>query len=184
MYQDLKNFKTPVNFRGKSKLFVQIWWIVESTLFAMSPQFLYGWRRFLLRVFGAHIGKGVFIRSTVKCTYPWKVSIGDYSWIGENCILYSLGNISIGNNVAVAHNVHFNTGFHDYTITSFDIGAKSILIEDECWLASDVYIAPGVTVGRGAIVGARSSVFNNLEAGNIYVGSPAKFLKKREPSNL
>ncbi|NDK18921.1 MAG: colanic acid biosynthesis acetyltransferase WcaF, partial [Zetaproteobacteria bacterium] len=60
----------------------------------------------------------------------------------------------------------------------------SILIEDECWLASDVYIAPGVTVGRGAIVGARSSVFNNLEAGNIYVGSPAKFLKKREPSNL
>ena len=86
MYQNLKTFSVPGDFRGKSKVVVQLWWIVEKTLFAWSPQFFYGWRRFLLRSFGAQIGKGVLIRPSAKFTYPWKITIGDYTWIGEDCI--------------------------------------------------------------------------------------------------
>ena len=83
-YQDLSLFTVPDSFRGKSKMTVQLWWIVQATLFSWSPQFLYGWRTFLLRLFGAQIGKHTKIRSTVKVTYPWKVKIGDYTWIGDD----------------------------------------------------------------------------------------------------
>lgn len=178
-YQDLKNFKVTEGFRGKSKVVVQLWWIVESTFFALSPQFFYGWRRFLLKMFGAKIGKGVLIRSSAKFTYPWKVSIGDYSWIGEETVLYSLDEIIIGKNVAVAHGVYFNTGLHDYKTEEFTILSKKIVLEDECWITNDVYIAPGVSIGKGVVVGARSSVYKNMPEGWVCYGNPAKPLKKR-----
>jgi putative colanic acid biosynthesis acetyltransferase WcaF len=178
-YQDLSSFKVPSTFRGKSKITVQLWWIIQATLFSWSPQFLFGWRVFLLRLFGAQIGKHVKIRSSVQITYPWKIKIGDYSWIGDECTLYSLGDITIGRHVAVAHSVYFNTGGHDYDKKTFNIFFKPVVIEDECWITTDVYIAPGVTVGRGTIVGARSSVLSDLPPGKICVGTPAKPIKDR-----
>jgi len=178
-YQDLKNFTVPETFRGKSKVTVQLWWMVQATLFAWSPQVMYGWRRFLLRLFGAKIGKGVLIRSTAKVTYPWNVEIGDYCWIGEDNVLYSLGKITIGNHVAFAHKVYINTGGHDYTKPSFDIFAEPVVIEDECWLTNDVYVAPGVTIGKGTIIAARSSVLKNIPGNKICVGTPAVPIKDR-----
>ena len=177
--QELKKFTVPNTFRGKSKVTIQIWWIIQDTIFAWSPQFFYGWRRFLLRLFGAKIGKGVLVRSSVKITYPWNVDIGDYSWIGEENVLYSLGKITIGKNVALAHKVYINTGGHDYKKTSFDIFAKPVIIEDQCWITNDVYIAPGVTIGKGSIIGARSTVLSNMPSGKICVGMPAKPIKDR-----
>lgn len=179
MYQNLQKFSVPKSFRNKSKVVIQIWWIVQSTLFAWSPQYFYNWRCFLLRVFGANIGKGVLIRSSVKVTYPWNLEIGDYSWIGEDCVLYNLGKISIGSNVALAHKVYLNTGGHDYKVDTFDIFSKDVFIEDESWLTNDVYIAPGVRVGKGAIIAARSTVLKDVPEGMIYGGSPAKFIKSR-----
>lgn len=178
-FQDLRLFTVPRDFRGRSKYIVQLWWIVQDTLFRWSPQACFGWRRFLLRIFGAQIGRNVNIRSSVKITYPWKLTIGDYCWIGDDCVLYNLGNISIGNHVAIAHKVYINTGGHDYHRTSFDIFAKPVIIEDECWITNDVYIAPGVTIGKGTIVSARSSVYKNLERGKVYMGSPARIIKDR-----
>jgi putative colanic acid biosynthesis acetyltransferase WcaF len=180
MYQNLKAFSVPSDFRGKPKIIVQLWWITEKTLFAWSPQFLYGWRRFLLRIFGAKIGKGVLLRPTVRCTYPWKISVGDYSWIGEDCVLYSLGNITIGKHVAIAHGVYLNTGLHNYQKVNFDIGSKDILIEDQAWITNDVYIAPGVKIGKGSVIGARSSVFKNIPEGFICYGNPAIAIKERK----
>ncbi len=178
-FQDLSLFLVPKEFRGKSKIYVQIWWIINDTLFKWSPQALYGWRRFLLRLFGAQIGNNALIRSTVKITYPWNVSIGSYSWIGDDCVLYSLGKINIGSHVAVAHSVYFNTGGHHYDKITFDIFAKPLVVEDECWITNDVYIAPGVTIGKGTIVGARSTVLKDLPGGMVCVGSPAKVIKFR-----
>ena len=178
-YQDLKKFKVTKGFRGRSKVIVQLWWIVENTFFAMSPQFLYGWRRFLLRLFGAQVGRGVLIRSTAKFTYPWKVSIGDYSWIGEQTVFYSLDEIRIGTHVAIAHGVYFNTGLHDYTKKEFTILSKKIIIEDECWITNDVYLAPGIIIEKGSVIGARSSVYKNMPKGWICYGNPAKPIKKR-----
>lgn len=179
-YQHLNTFSVPPNFRGKSSVIVQLWWIVEALFFNPSPQILYGWRRFLLRLFGAKVGKGVIIRPSVKTTYPWKVSIGDYSWIGDNVVLYSLGDISIGSNAVISQKSYLCTGSHDFERTTFDIFAKEIIVEDEAWIASDVFIAPGVTVGKGAVVGARSSVFKNVEGGYIYAGNPLRKIKRRK----
>ncbi|PWQ98821.1 colanic acid biosynthesis acetyltransferase WcaF [Leucothrix arctica] len=179
--QDLSKFKLSSNFRGKSVFHVQFWWLIQSTLFACSPQFMYGWRRYLLRLFGAKIGKGVIIRPSARITYPWKLSIGDYSWIGDHVDLYSLGDIRVGKNAVVSQKSYLCTGSHDYQSDSFDIYQKPIVIEDEAWLATDVYIAPGVTIGKGAVIGARSSVFKDMPAGMICVGSPAVPVKKRVP---
>lgn len=178
--QSLNEFKLPKGFRGKSAIYVQTWWIIQSTLFKLSPQFMYRWRRFLLSLFGAEIGKGVIIRPTVKITYPWKVKIGDYSWIGDDVVLYSLGEIEIGRNAVISQKSYLCTGSHDYSKANFPIYAKKIYIEDECWIATDVYIAPGVSIGKSAVVGARSSVFNDLEGAKVYAGSPAKFKKDRK----
>ncbi|WMI66625.1 putative colanic acid biosynthesis acetyltransferase [Aestuariibaculum sp. YM273] len=178
--QNLNMFKMPGGFRGKSPIFVQIWWFVQATLFAWSPQFLYGWRRFLLRCFGAKVGKGVIVRPSVKITYPWKVSIGDYSWIGDEVVLYSLGEIEIGSNTVISQRSYICTGSHDYSKMEFPIHANKIIIEDGCWLATDVFVTPGVLIEKGTVVGARSSVFKNLNAFSVYAGSPAKFIKIRE----
>ncbi len=178
-YQHLDRFTVPGSFRGRSKLTIQLWWIIQGTLFAWSPQVLYGWRRFLLRLFGAKIGSKVLVRSTVKITYPWNLEIGDYSWVGDDCTLYNLGKISIGRHVAIAHKVYLNTGGHDYQNLTFDIFAESVRIEDQCWLTNDVYVAPGVTIGKGTVVGARSSVFKSIPEGKVCVGSPARIIKDR-----
>ncbi|MBL4654138.1 MAG: colanic acid biosynthesis acetyltransferase WcaF, partial [Flavobacteriales bacterium] len=87
-YQKLDQFKLPHGFRGRSVLIVQLWWLVQSTLFAMSPQFMYGWRVMLLRLFGAKVGEGVIIRPSVRVTYPWKVKVGHHVWIGDHAELY------------------------------------------------------------------------------------------------
>jgi len=166
-------------FRGKSKLYVQLWWIVQATLIGLSPQVFYGWRRFWLRRFGAQIGKKALIRPSVKITYPWKVSIGDFSWIGDDVVLYSLGEIEIGSNTVISQKSYLCTGSHDYTKQTFDIFAKKVKVGNSCWLATDVFVAPGITISDGAIVGARSSVFNDVDANTINVGSPSKMIKKR-----
>lgn len=179
MYQNLKKFKLPKNFRGRNAFVVQFWWIVQGTLFRMSPQFMYGWRRFLLRLFGAKIGNNAIIRPTVKITYPWKVSIGDYSWIGDDVVLYSLGEIEIGSNAVVSQKSYLCTGSHDFLKEDFPIYAKKITIENECWLAADVFVAPGITIGKQSVIGSRSSVYKNIPKNKICMGSPAKIIKNR-----
>ena len=177
--QKLNKFKLPPNFRGKNAFIVQLWWLVQAILFRASPQFLYGYRRFILRVFGAKIGKKVIIRPSVKITYPWKISIGDYSWIGDDVNLYSLGEIEIGKNVVISQKSYLCTGSHDYLKSEFPIFAKKITIEDECWIATDVFVAPGITIQKATVVGARSSVYINLPSNKVCIGNPAKVVKNR-----
>ena len=175
----LEKHHIPKGFRGKSKFYVQLWWLVQATLINCSPQVFYAWRRFLLRAFGATIGKKVLIRTSAKFTYPWKVSIGDHSWIGDNVVLYSLGVIEIGSNTVISQKCYLCTASHDYNKESFDTIAKSITVGNGCWLATDVFVAPGISIGEGAIIGARSSVFKNIEARTINIGSPTKNIGNR-----
>jgi putative colanic acid biosynthesis acetyltransferase WcaF len=144
---------------------------------------MYGWRNSLLRMFGADIGKGVHIRPTARITYPWKVRIGDWSWVGDDAVIYSLERIEIGRNVSVSQRCYLCAGSHDYTKSDFSYvlePAKTrIAVEDEVWLANDVFVGPGVTIGRGAVVGARSNVFRSLPAMMVCFGSPAEPKKPR-----
>lgn len=178
-YQNLKSYKTPKNFRGKSGVVVQLWRVVYVVFFKNSPQIMYGWRRFLLRSFGATIGKKVIIRPTAQITYPWKLTLGDYSWIGDEVALYTLGPITVGANAVISQRSYICTGTHDYNSESFDIIAHPITIGEKCWIATDVYVAPGVSIGNGTVVGARSSVFKDIPAGKVCIGTPAVIIKDR-----
>ena len=112
-FQDLTFFRLPKGFRGGSAIKVQLWWLIQATLFHHSPQFAYGFRRWILRCFGAQVGQGTIIRPTVTITYPWKVTIGDYAWIGDDVVLYSLGDIEIGSHAVVSQKCYLCTGDHD-----------------------------------------------------------------------
>jgi putative colanic acid biosynthesis acetyltransferase WcaF len=177
--QNLERFRLPEDFRGRPAWVVQLWWFTQATLFNLSPQVLYGWRRWLMRLFGARIGRGVMLRPSVEITYPWKVSIGDWSWVGDNVTLYSLGEIEIGENVVISQNSYLCTGSHDFTKSSFDIYAGKVVIEPESWIAADVFVAPGVRIGRGAVVGARSTVLHDLPSMMVCHGNPARPVRSR-----
>jgi putative colanic acid biosynthesis acetyltransferase WcaF len=182
-YQDLSKATVPPGFRGRPAWFVQLWWLVQSLLFHPSPQVFYGWRRFLLRAFGARIGKGVLIRPTATITYPWKLTIGDWSWVGDHATLYSLGEITIGDNAVISQHSYLCAASHDYSRATFDLYAKAIRVEPEAWVAAHVFVGPGVTVGRGAVVGACSVVLEDVPAGMICAGHPLKVLRPR-PSQM
>lgn len=177
--QALDTFRLPAGLRGRSGAFVQMWWIVQQLLFAPSPQALYGWRRFLLRLFGARIGKGVIIRPSVRVTYPWKLTIGDHAWVGDNVELYTLDAITIGENAVVSQGSYLCTGTHDYTRPSFDMVIAPVTIEPEAWVASQVFVMPGVTVRRGAVVAVRSLVTRDVPPMAVAMGQPARVVGAR-----
>jgi putative colanic acid biosynthesis acetyltransferase WcaF len=177
--QDLKSFRLPDNFRGRPGWFVQLWWMVQATLFHGSPQVMYGFRRWLLRLFGARIGNNVMLRPTVEVTYPWKLVIGNDCWIGDHVTLYTLGEIHIGDNAVVSQHSYICAASHNYTVPSFDIYDSPVYIESEAWVASGVFVAPGVRIRHGAVIGARSVVLNDMPEMMLCAGYPAKPLRHR-----
>ena len=165
--------------RGRNGLIILLWWIVQGTLFKYSIHNMYRWRAFLIRIFGAKIGKEVKIRSSAKFTYPWKVSIDDYSWVGDNVQFYSLDEIYIGSNCVISQESYLCTGSHNIKDPHFGLITKPIVIKDGSWVASDVFVYPGVTINEMAVVAARSTVIKDIPANEVHAGSPAKYVKKR-----
>jgi putative colanic acid biosynthesis acetyltransferase WcaF len=178
-FQGLELFRLPEGFRGRSAIYVQLWWLVQALIVKPLPQICYPLRRVLLRAFGAKIGAGVLIRPGVEVTYPWKLSIGNNSWIGDDVTLYSLGPISIGSDSVVSQNVYICAADHDYSDVAFPIRARAVTIGEQVWIASDAWVGPGVTIGNGTVVGARSTVVADLPPGMICVGSPCRSIKPR-----
>ena len=180
IFQDLSRFSLPPNFRKRNPVVVQLWWLVQASLFRCSPQFLYGWRRFLLRSFGAKIGKNVLIRPTVRVQFPWNLTIGDWSWIGDDVVLYNLGQIRIEEHVVISQRSYICAGSHNWKRVDFAIIAPPVSIRREAWVATDCFVGPGVTIGEGAVIGARSSVLRDIPPGMICFGSPAVPIRARK----
>jgi putative colanic acid biosynthesis acetyltransferase WcaF len=181
-FQDLERFRVPPRFRGRSGFIVLLWQILQQTLFGLSPQPLYAWRRALLRLFGAKIGRNVLIRQTARITYPWKLEIGDCSWVGDYVELYNLDTIKIGQHSVVSQRSYLCTGSHDYQNVAFPYKTAPIVIGDQVWVATDVFIAPGVTIERGAVIGARSTVMDDIPPAVVALGAPAVPQRTRAPT--
>ncbi|PGQ81619.1 putative colanic acid biosynthesis acetyltransferase [Priestia megaterium] len=165
--------------RGRSGIYILLWWLIQGTIFRYSMHNMYDWRNFLLRLFGGKIGSGVKIRSSAKFTYPWKVTIGENSWIGDNVQFYSLDKICIGSNCVVSQESYLCTGSHNIKDSHFGLITKPIVIKDGAWVASDVFVYPGVTINEMAVIAARSTVIKDIPANEVHAGSPAKYVKKR-----
>lgn len=177
--QDLARFTLPPGFRGRSAVAVQLWWLVQATLFGLSPQAAFGWRRWLLRRFGAQIGARARIRPSVRCVYPWRLKVGAYAWIGDGVTLYSLDRIRIGPHAVVSHAAFLCTGTHDPDDPAFALRTAPVRVGPEAWIAAGAFVAPGVTVGRGAVVGMRALVLHDVPAMMVAAGHPARALRRR-----
>lgn len=177
-YQDLSRYRYSLN-RGRSKFFIVFYQLIDLLLIKTSPKPLSGWRNMLYRLFGAKIGKGVIIDPKAKLLYPWNIEIGDHCWIGYNCDLYSVDKIKLGNNVALAHNIFLATAAHNVQDVAFPTVSAPIVIEDEVWISSNVFIQQGVTIHKGAVLAACSLVTKDIPEGMIAMGHPAKPAKQR-----
>jgi putative colanic acid biosynthesis acetyltransferase WcaF len=178
-FQNLDKFEVPPGFRGRSAPVVLLWQIVQATFFGMSPQPFFAWRRLLLRLFGAKIGRKVLLRPTARVTYPWKVEIGDFSWIGDHVEIYSLDRISIGSHSVVSQRSYLCTASHNTTDIAFSYITAPISIGDQVWIASDVFVATGVKIGNGAVVGLRSTVLKDIPSAVVAFGKPAQVTRNR-----
>lgn len=178
-YQDLGRFRVPAGFRGRSGVYVQLWWIAQALLIGLSPQPLHGWRVMVLRAFGARVGQGVKIRPSARITYPWRVTIGNNAWIGDRAELYSLAEIDIGDNACVSQDCYVCTGSHDHRQIDFRYDCRPVRIGAESWLAAGCFVGPGVTIGEGAVIGARSLVLRDVPPARICVGNPLRDLGPR-----
>jgi putative colanic acid biosynthesis acetyltransferase WcaF len=156
-----------------------LWMIVRASLFRTSFHNWYGWRRLLLQLFGAKLGRNVRIRPTAFVEIPWNVELADDVVIGDYAIVYSLGKITIGRAATISQYAHLCAGTHDYTTRRFPLLKPPIVIGEEVWVAADAFIGPGVTVGDRAVVGARATVVKDVPPDQVVVGPNATIVKRR-----
>ncbi|WP_017295109.1 WcaF family extracellular polysaccharide biosynthesis acetyltransferase [Geminocystis herdmanii] len=180
---DLSQYNSKFD-RGKPQWMIFLWWLIEGVIFPLTPHNLNGFRSSLLRLFGAKIGKGVVIRPTVKIYFPWKVEIGDYSWVGDQVYLYSLDYIKIGCHTVISQKSYLCTGSHNFDDVKFPLITNPITIGNGVWIATDCFIAPDVKIGANTLIGARSSVFKSISSESIAWGNPCKPRQSRNFSEI
>ncbi len=180
---DLRRYDQSSFDRGRPGWIILLWWLVQGIAFPLTPHFANSMRVWLLRQFGAQVGEGVIIRPTARITYPWKVSIGDFSWIGDDVVLYSLDRIDIGQHCVISQKSYLCTGSHDIYDPAFGLKTAAIALGNGVWVASDCFIAPGVAIGANAVIGARSLVTKNMPNQQVCWGNPCRPQYFRELQN-
>ncbi|NTW87555.1 MAG: putative colanic acid biosynthesis acetyltransferase [Desulfobulbaceae bacterium] len=163
----------------KKEMVLRVLWGVCVPLFRFSPRPFFSWRRAILRLFGATIGKHVHIYNSATIYMPWNLEIGDSSSIGEHVLVYNLGKVCIGKKVTISHRAHICAGTHDYTLPDLPLKKPPIIISDQVWVCADAFVGPGVVVGEGAVVGARSVVMKDIPPWTVVAGNLARIVKKR-----
>ena len=159
--------------RGASKFKEVLWWVVRSLLFAPwfpVPSFL---KVAALRIFGAKVGRVVVIRSRVNITFPWKLTIGDHVWIGDEVLILSLARVTISSHVCISQRAFLCTGSHKFRSENFDLVTKPISIGEGCWIAANVFIGPGVTLEKGTLCSAGTVVLKSFGPDQVLLGNPA-----------
>lgn len=175
---DIISNRKAVKYR-KKELLLRVLWAVIIPLFRFSPRICFGWRRFILRLFGAKIGRETHVYNSVTIYMPWNLEIGDHSSIGEHVYIYNLGRISIGNKSTISHRAHLCAGTHDYIDPALPLLKPIIMVHDQVWVCADAFVGPGVMIEEGAIVGARAVVVKDVPPWSVVAGNPARFIKKR-----
>ena len=164
----------------KNKCLRAIWWGVYILFFRFTPNpFFWNWRAFILRCFGASVGKHCKIRASASFWAPWNLQLEDFVSIGQKAQIYSVDKIIIKTKVCISQGAYLCTASHEITNKENPLITAPIVINSLSWIASDTFIGMGVTIGEGAVVGARAAVFKDVEPWTVVGGNPAKFIKKR-----
>lgn len=170
---------TPGSFaRGRPAL-VEALWILVQALF-VSSWIPGSWhRRALLKLFGADIAAGVVFKPGVRIKFPWRLTIGANSWIGEDAWIDNLADVRIGANCCISQGAYLCTGSHDWSARGFDLITRPITLEPGVWIAARASVGPGVTAGRGAVLGMASAAARDLDPWTVYAGVPAMAVRQR-----
>jgi len=163
----------------RNKLARVVWGIAWLVLYRPSPRGLHGVRRMVLRVFGAKIGKGAHPYPAARIWAPWNLVMGDHSCISDFVDCYCVDKVELGDHAVVSQYSFLCTASHDYNDPGFLLVTSPIKISAKAWVAADVFNGPGVEVGEGAVIGARSCVIKNVAAWDVVVGNPAMKIKTR-----
>ncbi len=164
----------------QEKVWRLLWSIVQATFFRYSFHTWNSWRIFLLNSYGAKVDASCVIRRTVKVECPWNLTLKQHSCLGDHAIVYCLGKVVIGERVSISQYAHLCAGTHDYNDKDMPLLRHPITIEDDVWIAADAFVGPKVTVGEGAILGARSVAMRDLDPWTIYSGNPAVIRRTRD----
>ncbi len=176
---DLGQYQVTGYTTGASPARRGLWYITNVIVF-MNPLFpFYAPKRWLLRLFGAKISSGVVIKPRVNIKFPWRLRIGENSWVGEGAWIDNLADISIGDNVCLSQDTYLMTGNHDYKSVAFTLITNPIQIHDGAWVGARATVCPGVTVGRNAVLSAGSVMTRNADPEGIYAGNPAQRVRNR-----
>lgn len=161
------------------KLRRALWQMIWLILFRPSPVLLHGWRRLILRAFGATVGPGAAIYPGVRIFSPWMLTVGPNAAIGPGATLYSVGRITLGPRAIVSQGAHLCTASHDITSPGFTLITAPITLESDAWVAAEAFIGPGVTLHEGAVAAARACVTRSIAARRIMAGNPARDIGAR-----
>jgi putative colanic acid biosynthesis acetyltransferase WcaF len=171
---DLQNFKQNIEISGGKNILKKTLWFYTSAIIFQSSLFPFSSLKvFLLRLFGAKIGKGVNIKPMVYIKFPWRLEIGNYVWIGEKVWFANEALVKIGNHVCISHECLIMTGGHNFKKKYFDVYAYPITIEDGVWLGAQSSVGGGITIGSHAVLAMKSVANKDLEPYGIYRGNPA-----------
>ena len=156
-----------------------LWLVTNALFFNNGLTVSSSIKCWILRQFGAKVGRRVVIKPSVNIKYPWFLKIGNDVWIGEKVWIDSLTTISIGNDVCISQGALLLTGNHDYKKTAFDLKLTPVILEDGVWIGANAVVCPGVTCNSHAVLTVGSVATQDLEGYNIYQGNPAKKIKHR-----
>lgn len=170
-----------VHLTRNEKIKQIVWRFVDFWLFQPSFTFLTPWRVFLLRLFGAKIGKGCYISPKAKILLPWYLEMGNYSSVDDYVYLRTTGKIIIGDYVSIGMYVHIVPGGHDIRSRGFENNATFVKIEDGAFLGADSFVGRGVTIGRFSVLGSRAAAYKDIPENSVAVGMPAKVIGERIP---
>ena len=161
------------SWTGRDQL-KRVLWALCLPLFRYSPRPMWGWRRFMLRNFGASVAEGVRVHPTVRIMMPWHLTLGAQAAVGDHAILYALGRIEIGARATVSQYAHLCAGTHDVADTARKLIKAPIVIGPDAWICADAFVGPHVNIGTGAILGARGVAMRDLGAGKTGFGNPMR----------
>lgn len=169
---DISNKPSPHSL--KNRLMRVLWNVVQGTLFRWSPRPCHRWRLFLLRLFGAQVSPKARPYPRCRIWGPWNLVMEDHATLADDVDCYCVERIRIGSHTTISQYTYLCGATHDHEHPRFPLVPRPIDIGSQCWIAADVFVAPGVSIGDGTVVGARSSVFGDLPPWSVCVGTPAR----------
>ena|ERR1700676_4081581 len=176
---DLSQFENSSYNPGRSWIVRAIWFFVGHPLLRSSVLPSSTFRRALLQLFGAQIGKGVVIKPGFRVKYPWFLRAGNHCWFGEDAWIDNLAMVTIGDHVCISQAAYLCTGNHDWADPTFKLVVQPIQIHHSAWVGARASVAPGSVIGEGAVVGLGAVVGGSIPPYEVYAGNPAKFIRRR-----